>query len=188
MWLAMLFGNLHIINIWLPSVLKKDAAKYLNQSWMIRGAVFVGHSTTGRISLSSKFLRNLGSMLKTSSHVLSTSRKHKTGFLVKSFKEFSVSAVLTTACCWPSSHCIPAQKLVSVLGELNHDRSPLVLNSDKDVLSLLLFIVYISGPQPFRWREPNADLRFCWRASLKFFNTIQLTRFVLHQNEVCYTK
>ena len=42
------------------------------------------------ISLSSKFLRNLGSMLKVSSHALSTLRKHMTGFLVKSFGECCV--------------------------------------------------------------------------------------------------
>jgi len=31
-------------------------------------------------------------------------------------------------CYWSSSHCIPAQKFVSMSGELNHDRSPLVLD------------------------------------------------------------
>ena len=56
------------------------------------------------------------------------------------------------------------------------------------VLSPLLFIVNISGSQLFRWREPNPDQRLCWRDSLTFFNTIQFTRFVLQQNEVCYTK
>ena len=56
------------------------------------------------------------------------------------------------------------------------------------VLSPLLLIVNISGSHLFRWREPNPDLRFCWRASLKIFNTIQFTRFVLQQNEVCDTK
>jgi len=36
--------------------------------------------------------------------------------------------------CWqPSSLCIPAQKSVSMSGVLNHDRSPLVLDSDKGV-------------------------------------------------------
>ena len=40
-----------------------------------------------KISLSSKFLRNLGSMPKTFTHVLSTSRKHTIGFLVKIFGE-----------------------------------------------------------------------------------------------------
>jgi len=56
-----------------------------------------------------------------------------TGFLVKSFEESSVSTVLTAGYYWPSDHCIPAQKFVSVSGELNHDRSPLVLDSDKGV-------------------------------------------------------
>jgi len=56
------------------------------------------------------------------------------------------------------------------------------------VLSPLLFIVNINGSQLFRWRKPSPDLQFCWRASPKFFNTIQFTRFVLQQNEVCYTK
>jgi len=56
------------------------------------------------------------------------------------------------------------------------------------VLSPLLFIVNISSSQLFLWMEPNPDVRFCWRASLTFFNTIQFTRFILQQNEVCYTK
>jgi len=34
---------------------------------------------------------------------------------------------------WSSSNCIPAQKFVSASGELNHDRSPLMLDSDKGV-------------------------------------------------------
>jgi len=93
-------------------------------------------------------------MLKTSSHVLSTSRKHTTGYLAKSFEEFSVSVVSTATCYWPSNHCIPAQKFVSVSGELNHDRSQLVLNSDKVVCCHH----YISGSQPFLWRQPNPDL------------------------------
>jgi len=56
--------------------------------------------------------------------------------------------VLTTASYWPSSHCIPDQKFVSVSGELNHNRSPLVLDSrQRCVLSLYLFIVYTRGGQ-----------------------------------------
>jgi len=101
---------------------------------MIRGAVFVPAVALQAIFYSpAKFLRNLGSMLKTSSHVLSTSRKHTTEFLVKSFEEFSVRTVLTAACYWSSRHCIPDQKFMSVSGELNHDRSPLVLDSVKSV-------------------------------------------------------
>jgi len=71
------------------------------------------------------------SLTKTSTHDLSTSRKHTTGFLVKSCGEFCGCTVLTAACYWPSSHLIPAQKFVFVPGELTHDCSPLVLDSDK---------------------------------------------------------
>jgi len=58
---------------------------------------------------------------------------------VKSFGEFCGGTVLTAACYWPSS---PVQKFVSVSGELNHDRSPLVLDSNK--VSPLLFTVCIN--------------------------------------------
>jgi len=37
------------------------------------------------------------------------------------------STVLTGASCWPSSNCIPAQKIVYVSMEVNHNRSALVL-------------------------------------------------------------
>jgi len=54
-------------------------------------------------------------------------------FLVKSFRGRCGSTVLTGASCWPSSDCIPAQKIVSMLTELNHNRSALVLDSDNEV-------------------------------------------------------
>ena len=72
-------------------------------------------------------------MQNTSTHVLSTSRKHTTGFLVRSFGRYCGNTVLTAACYWPSSHCIPAQKFVSVSGEFNRNRSPLALDSDSGV-------------------------------------------------------
>jgi len=100
---------------------------------MIPSAVFIlAIVLQTKISLSSKFLRNLGSMPETFPHVLSTSRKHATGFLVESFGECCGSTVLTAACYWPSSHCIPAQKFVSASGELNQGRSPWLLDSDND--------------------------------------------------------
>jgi len=58
-------------------------------------------SITDQISLSRKFLKNLGNMPKTPTHALSDSRKHTNGFLVKRFVEWCVSTVLTAACCWP---------------------------------------------------------------------------------------
>ena len=59
---------------------------------------------------------------KMSTHALTTSRKHKTGFLVKNFGECCGSTVWTAACYWPSSHCIPAHKFVSVSGGINLNR------------------------------------------------------------------
>jgi len=63
-----------------------------------------------------------------SAHALPTSsRKHATEFLLKCFgvpKAFHPMG---------SNNCIPAQKFVSVSGELNQDRSPLVLDSDMGV-------------------------------------------------------
>ena len=43
------------------------------------------------------------------------------------FRECSVDS----PCYWPSSHCIPAQKFVSMSAKLNHHRSPLVLDSTR---------------------------------------------------------
>ena len=63
-------------------------------------------------------------------------------------REYGVDGRLSLAV---KSLYIPAQKFVSVSGELNHDRSPLVLDSrQRCVLPPLLFIVYISASQPFR--------------------------------------
>ena len=110
----------------------KDAAKQLNHCWMIPSVVFVPAATIQTaFSLSSKVSRNLGSTPKTSTHVLSTSRKHTTGFVVKSFGKRCRGMVLSAACYWPSSHCIPAQKFVSVSTELNHNRSLWMLDSKK---------------------------------------------------------
>ena len=36
--------------------------------------------------------------------------------------------------------------------------------------------VDIGCSQPFRWKEPNQDLQFCWRVSLKIFNTNPITQ------------
>jgi len=80
----------------------------MNQRWVIPSAVFVPSvALQTKFSLSIKFSRNLGSMPKmSSSHVLSTSRKHTIKFPVKSFGEWCGSMMLTTACYWPSSHRI----------------------------------------------------------------------------------
>jgi len=82
-------------------------------------------------------------MPKTYKHLLSTWGKYMAGFLVKSIWGCCGSTVLTGASCWPPSNCIPVQKIVSLSTELTHNRSALVLDSNNDVLSPLLFIVYI---------------------------------------------
>jgi len=70
-------------------------------------------------------------MPKTFTHIVSTSRKHTTGFLVKSVGECCVctDTVLTTACYWPSNHCLPAQMFVSLSVELNHRRSYFIVDA-----------------------------------------------------------
>ena len=85
---AMLFGNFQIINIHLAKCLEKRCCEIIESKLNDNQCGFrPGRSIADHISLSSKILRNLGSIIKTSSHALSTSRKHTTGFLVKSFGE-----------------------------------------------------------------------------------------------------
>jgi len=57
------------------------------------------------------------------------------GLLVKSFVECCGTTVLTAACYWPSSNCIPSQKIVTLSTGLYHNRSALVLLSDNGVYS-----------------------------------------------------
>jgi len=101
---------------------------------MIPNAVFVAAiAVQNKFPLSSEVSGNPGSMPKTYTHVLSTSAKYMAGFRVKSFGECCGSTVLTGASCWPSSNCIPVQKVVSLSTELTHNRSALVLDSDNGV-------------------------------------------------------
>jgi len=75
---------------------------------------------------SGKFSRNFGSMPKTSTHVLSNSRKRTTWFLVKSIVECygSDGRLLLTR---------KSFKFASVSAELHYNRSPRVLDFDKGV-------------------------------------------------------
>jgi len=101
------------------------------------------------VALRIKFSRNPGCMPKMSTHVLSISRNHKTRFLMKIFAECCGSTVLTAAYLLLAVKSLyPAQKLVSVSMELNHYRSPWVLDSDKCECCHHSFIVYISGGRP----------------------------------------
>ena len=63
-------------------------------------------STKIKFPLSKEFSRNLGSIPKTST-VLSNSRKHRIGFLMKQLGECGGSTVITAACYWLSRNYIP---------------------------------------------------------------------------------
>ena len=65
-------------------------------------------------------------------HVLSTPGKYRPGSLWKVWWCCGCT-MLTAVCYWPSNNCVPAQKIVSVLTELNHNRSALVLDSNNGV-------------------------------------------------------
>ena len=95
---ATLFGNFQIMNIYVSKCLEKDAAKKLNQTWMIPSSVFV--PALAKQTTFHKNFQNLRSMPKTSTYALSTSRKHTTGFIVKSVGECCASAMLTGAYWW----------------------------------------------------------------------------------------
>jgi len=61
-----------------------------------------GRSSTDQIfTLQKIFRENLGSKPEASAYVLSNSRQHSTGFIVKRFGECCGSTVLTAACYWP---------------------------------------------------------------------------------------
>jgi len=107
-----------------------------------------GRSTIELISTLRKFSRNPGSMPKTFTDVLSTSVKS----FVKCFGGCCGSPVLLGASCRPPNRCIPAQKVASVSGELNHDRSALVSTQTMVCAVLIVCIrvlhTTVRGPNP----------------------------------------
>ena len=128
---------------------------------MMPSAIFVlTAALQTKFSLSSKFLKNLRSMPNLSTPVLSTSRKHTTGFFVKSFGKCCGKAVLTVACYWPSSR-IPAQNYVSVSAELIYNRS-FTVGVDTTrvcVVTLPLHIQYEFDKQSL----PSQRWCHCWK-------------------------
>ena len=130
---GMLFENFKIINIYVAKCFEKRCNEITGSNWLIPSAVwFPVVALQTKFTLSSKFLWNLGSVAKTSTHALSSSpRKHAIGFLVKLWGLQSFPR-------YGSSHCIPGQKFVYVSGELNH---VVVGLRQRCVVSPLLFIV-----------------------------------------------
>jgi len=75
----MLFGKFQIINIYVAKCLEKRRREIIESNLNdTQCGILPGRSNTDHTSLISKILRNLGSMLKMSSHALSTSRKNTT--------------------------------------------------------------------------------------------------------------
>ena len=66
-----------------------------------------------------------------STHVFLTTRKQRTGTLVKNFEESCESTVFAATCYCPSSHCISTQKTLSLSANLNRNRSQWVSESVK---------------------------------------------------------
>ena len=79
-----------------------------------------GRNTTEQISTLQQIFKKSREHAKDlyTTHVLSTSGKHTTGFLVKSFGGCCGSTVLMGASCKQSSNCIPVEKIASVLTAL----------------------------------------------------------------------
>jgi len=119
-------------------------------------------------------------MLKTSSHVLSTSRKHTTGFLVKCFGECCVCTVLTTACYW-------RQVTVFLLRRLCPCRESSITTFHRWCWTPTMVCAAATAPfhslhQRFSTFSLKGDksrpIWFCWRASLNLF--FFLTQFDWH--------
>ena len=82
---AMLFGNFQIINIHLAKCLEKRCREIFEPELDDAQCGFrPGRNTADRIFTLQQILRYLGSMPKMPTHGFSTSRKHTTGFLLKS--------------------------------------------------------------------------------------------------------
>jgi len=61
-----------------------------------------------------------------------------------------------------------------------------ILESDKGVCCYHFFNGLHQWSKLFRWRVPDPDLQLCWQASLKFFNTIQFTRFFIGERSLLH--
>jgi len=145
---AMLFGKFQMFNIYVAKCPEKRCRE-INEPHMndTQCCFHPAHNTTDKHFTLQRFFQKSWDMPKMLTHVLSTSRKHTIGFLVKIFGEccgsrlYGVDGILLLL----SSHCIPAPTFVSMSGVINHDRSPLVLDSDKGVCCHHFSSVYIRG-------------------------------------------
>ena len=135
----MLFENFKIVDIYVAKCFEKRCSEITESNWMVPSAVFVPVVALQiKFSLSSKFLWNLGSVAKTSTHALSiSSRKHAIGFLVKlwgpqSFPRYGVKSLHSC-----SEVCVRVGRVKSWPFTVG------VGLQQRCVVSPLLFIVYV---------------------------------------------
>jgi len=96
-----------------------------------------------KFALSSKFSRNVGSIPKLTCFV-DLGKAYNQVPREKLWRGYG-STALTGASCWPSSNCIPVQKIVSMSTKSNHNHSALVLDSSDGVSCHHSFSSSISG-------------------------------------------
>jgi len=145
-----------------------------------------GRSTTDEISLPSKFLWNLGSMPKTSTHALSTSRKHKTGVLVKYL--WSIAGVR----CWrpPVMNCQVTVFLIRSLGPCQESLITTVHRwcwIPTRVCAVILFHSLRESDrqsQPSRWGCPVGSCRI---NRLLFDDLVQLLNRVFSMHSIVFS-
>ena len=125
-------------------------------------------STTEQISTPSNFREILGAcQRKTSFGDLGKVWKVYCRVSREKFCGCCGGTLLTGASCWPSSNCIPAQKIVSVSTEVNHNRSALVLDIGNGVCchhsSVYISALYTTagGPNPTCEAIPPGRNTFC---------------------------
>jgi len=104
---------------------------------------------------------------------------------------WSTAGVRDGDCYWTSSHCIPAEKIVS--GELNHNCLPLVLDSDKGVCyhhsSLCTWIEYTFTAESMRLSRAGSTVYFlrticyCLHLLNRVFG-VHSIGFLLHATEL----
>ena len=172
---AILFGNYQIINIYVAECRENRRREIFESNLNETQCGFRPvRSNTDPISISSKILRNL-EICQRRLHILCRPRESiRPGSLWKALGSVAwvrrwrpLMAAKSLYSCWDG--CARVGRVKS---------RPFIVGVgllQGCALSQLLRKVYISGFQPFCWRDPNPELWFCWRASLKFFNTIQLT-------------
>jgi len=131
---ATLFGKFQLINIYVAKCLEKRCRETIESNLNDTQCGFrPGRSTTDQIFTLQQIFEKSREYAK---EVYTCFVDFKKAYdLVPCEKLWGVLQVYSVdgRCYWPSSHCIPDQKFFSVSGELNHDRSPLVLDSDKVV-------------------------------------------------------